>query len=245
MINSDERPFFQTSHPMAKTKTQAKPKSNVSDRTDPQMSLVDRVYSKLEEMIVTLKFAPGEVLSEATLSAQLAVSRTPIGEALQRLAREGLVTILPRRGIVVTEVNIADQLKLLEVRRELSRYAARSAAKRANPSQRLLMKQVADHLAEASRLRDAKKLMKADKEFHDLFSKTVGNHYASSALDPLDALSRRFYFLHHHLDDGPKSARLHADLAAAIADGELELAANASDTLFDHLEVFTRKTLDF
>jgi len=79
------------------------------------ISLGEKVYAELEEMIATLQFEPGQVLSESELSKMLQVSRTPIGEALQRLAREGLVNILPRRGIVVTEINIADQLKLLEL----------------------------------------------------------------------------------------------------------------------------------
>ena len=67
------------------------------------ISLGEKVYAELEEMIATLQFEPGQVLSESELSKMLQVSRTPIGEALQRLAREGLVNILPRRGIVVTD----------------------------------------------------------------------------------------------------------------------------------------------
>jgi len=93
------------------------------------ISLAEKVYAELEEMIVTLQFEPGQMLSESELSEILQVSRTPIGEALQRLAREGLVNILPRRGIVVTEINIADQLKLLEFRSVVSRFAAGSAAR--------------------------------------------------------------------------------------------------------------------
>ena len=92
-------------------------------------TLSDRVYVQLEEMLVTLQIQPGHVLSESELCKQLKVSRTPVGEALQRLAREGLVNILPRRGIVVTEVNPLDHLRLLEVRREIARYSSRSAAK--------------------------------------------------------------------------------------------------------------------
>ena len=72
------------------------------------VSLADRVYADLEEMIVTLRLEPGQMLSESELGEMFKVSRTPIGEALQRLAREGLVNILPRRGIVVTEINIAE-----------------------------------------------------------------------------------------------------------------------------------------
>src|SRR5687767_1581994 len=81
-------------------------------------SLTDRAYTEIEELIVTLQLAPGSVLSEQMLSERLAIGRTPIREALQRLAREGLVMILPRRGVMVSAIDVKSQLRLLEVRRE-------------------------------------------------------------------------------------------------------------------------------
>ena len=68
----------------------------------PAQSLTDRAYADLEEMIVTLKLAPGSAVSEQELANYLGIGRTPIREALQRLARERLVSILPRRGIIVS-----------------------------------------------------------------------------------------------------------------------------------------------
>ena len=62
-------------------------------------TLTDRAYRELEEMIVTLRLLPGTVLSEQALSVRLKIGRTPIREALQRLARDGLVVIMPRRGM--------------------------------------------------------------------------------------------------------------------------------------------------
>src|SRR6476620_2753600 len=87
----------------------------------PAQSLTDRAYGEIEEMIVTLRLAPGSAVSESALSELLGIGRTPIREALQRLARERLVAIFPRRGIVVTDINVTSQLRLLEVRRELER----------------------------------------------------------------------------------------------------------------------------
>ena len=72
---------------------------------DGRQSLTDQAYVRLEELIVTLQLEPGAVLSESVLSRDLGFGRTPIREALQRLAREGLVTILPRKGVLVSEVN--------------------------------------------------------------------------------------------------------------------------------------------
>ena len=89
---------------------------NKSTGAPAEASLTDRAYGALEELIVTLKLPPGSAVSEAELSERLRIGRTPIREALQRLARERLVTILPRRGIIVSEINMRSQLRLLEVR---------------------------------------------------------------------------------------------------------------------------------
>src|SRR5687767_7049582 len=93
-------------------------------------TLTDRAYTEIEELIVTLQLEPGSAVSEQMLSERLGIGRTPIREALQRLARERLVTILPRRGVVVSAIDVAAQLRLLEVRRELERLVARGAARR-------------------------------------------------------------------------------------------------------------------
>ncbi len=68
-------------------------------------SLTDRAYKRVEELVVTLQLEPGSVLSESALAQDLGIGRTPIREALQRLTREGLVVILPRKGILVSEIN--------------------------------------------------------------------------------------------------------------------------------------------
>ncbi len=245
MINFFSQPFAPTLHKSAQVTAKIPPKAIAQATASfPQQSLSDRVYAQLEEMLVTLQIQPGHVLSESEICAQLNVSRTPVGEALQRLAREGLVNVLPRRGIVVTEVNPLDHLKLLEIRREISRYSSRSAAKRSKPPQRQAMAAIAYKLTEAAKVEDGQALLQADKEFHDLFSQCIHNEYAAKSLDALDALSRRFYFLHHALDDVHKSAKLHADIAQAISDGNIQAAEQASDALFNHLEEFTRSTID-
>ena len=207
------------------------------------ISLADQVYAELEEMIVTLQFEPGQMLSESELSEILQVSRTPIGEALQRLAREGLVNILPRRGIVVTEINIADQLKLLEFRSVVSRFAAGSAARRANDEERKQMQVIANQLLDAVKVKDGHALLQADKAFHDHFSICVRNEFASRSLDSLDSLSRRFWFVYHQSQDDAESGKLHANLALAIAKGDSNTAEAASDKLFESLEKFVHQTL--
>lgn len=207
-------------------------------------SLTDLAYAHLEEMIVTLKLAPGAVVSEAELSVMTGIGRTPIREALQRLARDRLVSILPRRGIVVTEINVGSQLRLLEVRRELERLIARMAARRATPAERERFGEIAKLFEKSARNDDDVTFMRTDREFNHLCSAAAHNEFAASAMGLMHSLSRRFWYIHYkQAADMPLTAKLHADIARAIAAGEEERAAEASDRLLDNIEKFTRDTV--
>lgn len=207
-------------------------------------TLTDRAYRALEEEIVTLRLAPGAVVSEALLSERLGIGRTPIREALQRLAREHLVQILPRRGIVVSDVNVATQLRLLEARREIERLIVRSAARRALPAQRARFAQLAEAMREAGEARDETAFLRLDRAFNLLCLDAARNEFAEGAMTLMHGLSRRFWFIHYReFGELPVSARLHADVARGIAAGDQRAAAAASDRLIDHLESFTRSTV--
>ena len=210
----------------------------------PPQSLTDRAYAEIAELIVTLRLAPGAPLSEAELSARLGIGRTPIREALQRLARERLVAIYPRRGVIVTEINVASQLRLLETRRELERLIARSAARRATDDERARFRALAVAFEAAAKANDDVNFMRIDRDFNVLCSSAAHNEFAAGAMSLLHSLSRRFWYLHYkHAADMPLTAKLHADIARAIAAGDAERAAKASDRLLDAIERFTRSTL--
>jgi len=215
-----------------------------SDGVEPADSLTEKAYRQIEELIVTLQIAPGAVVSEASLSERLAIGRTPIREALQRLARERLVVVLPRRGIMVSEINVRTQLRLLEVRRELERLIARSAARRASDAQRRQLREVAASMAQAARGNDDITFMRSDRELNLLALEAARNEFATGAMALMHGLSRRFWYIHYkEVADLPLSARLHAELALAIAGGDADQAAAASDRLLDYIEAFTRATV--
>jgi DNA-binding GntR family transcriptional regulator len=210
----------------------------------PAQSLTDLAYAHLEELIVTLKLAPGAVVSEAELSERIGIGRTPIREALQRLARENLVSILPRRGIVVTAINVKDQLRLLEVRRELERLIARSAARRATEDERSRFRDLARDFEKSAKSDDDVTFMRTDRDFNSLCSAASHNEFAAGAMSLMHSLSRRFWYIHYkQAADMPHTAKLHADIARAIADADEERAAKASDKLLDAIEKFTRDTV--
>lgn len=217
-------------------------KPSASKATD---SLTEQAYSKLEERIVTLKLKPGTAVSENQLAAELGLGRTPVREALQRLAREHLVQILPRRGIIVSQIDVKAQLRLLELRRELERFVARCAARRATADERASFQTVADVFAACARSeRDDRAFMRADKQFNSLLVSCARNEFAEAAMTQVQALSRRFWYLHYkQAADMPETARRHADVAQALADGDADAAAAASDRLVDLMAEFTRQTV--
>ena len=196
-------------------------------------------------MIVTLKLLPGAAISETALSQSLGIGRTPIREALQRLARESLVAIFPRRGIFVAEINLKKQLRLLEVRRELERLIARSAARRATDAERAGLSELADRFEAAAKVNNDVAFLRTDREFNTLCSAAAHNEFAALAMGLMHSLSRRFWYIHYkQAADMPLTAKLHANIARAIAAGDEERAAKASDKLLDAIDKFTRNTTD-
>ncbi|MEK9752624.1 MAG: GntR family transcriptional regulator [Rhodospirillaceae bacterium] len=207
-------------------------------------SLTDKAYRELEELIVTLNLRPGEVLSETALSEQLGIGRTPIREALQRLAREGLIMILPRKGILVSEINPGKQLLALEVRREIERLMARTGAIRRTEAERDTFIEIADGMEAAARDNDDIAFMRYDNAFNQLLAAAAHNEYAVRAIGLMNGLSRRFWYVHYKkAADMPLCARLHAAVARRIADGDPYGAAEAADRLVDYVETFTRATV--
>jgi DNA-binding GntR family transcriptional regulator len=207
-------------------------------------TLTEQAYRLIEEQIVTLRLKPGDVLSEQLLSATFKIGRTPIREALQRLAREGLVTILPRKGILVSDINPRSQLLVLEVRREIERLLCRTGAERANKQQREELQAIAQGMDRAAKTNDDIAFMRLDGELNRLMIEASHNDYAARAMKLLQGLSRRFWYMHYReAADLPLCARLHAIQARAIAQGDGEAAARASDKLMDYVENFTRATV--
>lgn len=207
-------------------------------------SLTDQAYTLLEEMIVRLQLQPGSAVSEAMLSAQLGIGRTPIREALQRLARDRLVQILPRRGVIVSDINVVSQLRLLEVRREIDRLSARAAARRAQAEEREQFASMAAQFRLAGQSGDDVRFLRVDREFNELCLKAARNEFAEMAMTPLHSLSRRFWYLHFRQAAAlAETAELHAAIAEAIARGDERAAAGASDALLDNVEAFTRATV--
>lgn len=207
-------------------------------------SLAEQAYDRLEALIVTLELKPGRVYSETELGAAIDIGRTPMREALQRLAIERLVTTIPRKGVMITDVNISEHLSLLETRRALDRLIAMKAARRANPDHREELRQCSDAIRTAAEEGDVADFMRLDRQFDAILSEASRNNFAVRAVEPLHAHCRRFWYMYQGNRDLRESAGLHGELMTAVADKDEASAGVASDQLMDYLDAFTRSALD-
>ena len=207
-------------------------------------SQAQRAYRVIEQMIVSLEIAPGARISELTLSTSLGIGRTPVREALQRLAREGTVQILPRSGAVVLDIDVDDHFKLIEVRREVERILIGRSARLADTGVRMLFCDLRDRFDQAAAAEDESLFIAADREFNALVAASADNRYAATALGPLQAQTRRFWFLYfQQFGDLATVCRLHAGICEAIAANDEAAARAASDLLIDYVEEYTYATM--
>lgn len=201
-------------------------------------------YRQIEEMIVTLTLPPGSRISEKSISAQLGIGRTPVREALQRLAYERTIRVLARSGAVVSEIDVAEHFKLIEVRRELERILVGRASRLAEPATCKRFGELAEKFGEAADREDEAIFLPTDAEFNALVAETARNDYAAAAMRPLQAQTRRFWYLYfRQIGDLAHVSRLHAEIARAISRKNERDARDASDRLVDYVEQYTYRTM--
>ena len=213
--------------------------------TEDNGTLVQQAYARIEEEIATLALAPGQAVSENMLAARYGLGRTPVREAIQQLAREGLVVILPSRGILVSEIDVRKQLRLLEARRHVEAGVVKMAARRSDPAQRKRFAELADEMELAATGSDGVAFLALDGEFNRLLLASARNEHLTACVRLMQGLARRFWYAHYQTAaDLPETARLHAAIARAISQGDEERSQEWLSKLLDNVEGFTRATLD-
>ncbi len=197
-------------------------------------SLAEQAYQQLEYQLVTLEFPPGQFLQEQDLSGSLGIGRTPVREALQRLAGHGLLTILPRKGLQVAPLRRRTLGQVIEARRVIERLLVVKAAERAEPEQRVQLRSLADELDRIAHGTD--RLFQLDRTLDDLLSAACDNPYLVQSLAPLHIHCRRLWYLNRDSLDVGQAAQLHAHLARAVAGRDGAGAIRALNGIISILE---------
>jgi len=196
--------------------------------------MAETAYRLLEEQLVTLKIPPGELVAERDLMERAGLGRTPVREAIQRLSAEGLLQVLPRKGLMVTPLRRSDLLQIVEARRVLERLMVVKAAERATPDQRQALQILASHMNTAGD--DLESFFRLDRRLDELLEAACYNRYLVKALAAMHSQCRRMWYLNRHRLDLPLSAHLHSGLAQAVADGDGAGAIRALDEIITILE---------
>jgi DNA-binding GntR family transcriptional regulator len=207
--------------------------------TPTKKTLRTHAYEVLEELIVTQALKPGATVTEEELATRTGIGRTPIREALQRLSRDGLVSIRPRSAIVILEMTHARQLQLLEARAALQEQTVRLAARRADVDQRATMLQLARAVEDSGAIGDGELYLRIARDIHNLLCDAARNEFLQRFMSSMYVLSRQFSFTHITEVDIPRAAGMHAGILRAVAAQDEAAAAAASQAMMDFLLAFT------
>lgn len=201
-------------------------------------SLADQAYREIRDLIVMLDIAPGSPINEDQLGTTLGIGRTPIREALKRLAHERLVVAYARRGTFATDVNITDLAHISEVRAHMEPIAARSAAARATDQQRAEFRAILDELARlGGDPRTARELMLLDLRIHRSLYAAVHNAYLEDTMVRYDNLANRIWCLFiDRLPDLAAHIEEHGPLLEAVIAGDSDRAAELAGKHVRHFE---------
>lgn len=197
-------------------------------------SLAEKSYRVLESGLVKLELAPGSLVSEGELIDMTGYGRTPVREAIQRLARQDLFEVIPRKGLLVAPVSRSGLLHILEARRPLERLIAGRAALVANDKQRTRLAALAREISSCHR--DFDRFLMLSAQIDSLMDECCGNPYAIQSVAPLRTHCRRFWYFYREeltLDD---SIAVYSKLTRLVARRDVKGVEKAIDAMIQLLE---------
>src|ERR687896_1715683 len=219
----------------------AKPSTVPADEAGAARLVAERAYVELRDRIVTLRLGPGTALREDELMREMGIGRTPLREAVKRLALENLLAVQARRGTFVTAVEASDIVNITEVRAELEGFAAELAAMRMNGEARAAAEALLEEIEEVTRPHEQEWLMRFDERIHRFTWEASGNPYLIETLERYFTLSLRVWYL--VLDRVPGLGHAVHD-QAALVDALLDRdGPRARGIMREHVLAFQREII--
>lgn len=200
--------------------------------------LRELAYAQIKQRIISCEFRPGDSINEAQLTAALGIGRTPIHQALHRLEVEGMVTIMPRKGVMVTALSLNDVLDMIEVRVSNEQLCIKLAVERAHDADIQAMRDILEQTPALLVKHDVAGLMSLDLQFHMAISAAAHNRVLAELLRNLHEKQARFWYL--TLSENHHSERIyheHLQILEALEqrDGNAAVAA-----IHHHIDDFRR-----
>ena len=201
---------------------------DAGNRTEPEAT---KAYRALERLVVTLELSPGSVETEGSLIERLNLGRTPVREAIQRLAWEGLVEIRPRAGLAIAPIHAGDWLKVLDARRGVEIILARAAARFVTREGAGQFHAAALDMQKAVVGGNVVAFLEADKALDEAMALAAENPFAARLAAPLQTHSRRFWFRYQSDTGLAEAAEHHVHIIRTILDGDVDAAGREADRL--------------
>ncbi|MDJ0768926.1 MAG: GntR family transcriptional regulator [Ilumatobacter sp.] len=193
-----------------------------------------QAYERIRRMIVRLELAPGDIVREDALQDLLGIGRTPIREALQRLARDQFVTVIPRRGMFVSSIDVDELAMLYEARAMLEPYAARLACVRGTADHWQEMADVIERSLRAGI--PPEDLLAVDRRCHEIIWNAAGNRFLTDTLDMLYAQSDRVWHMYlADVADTRHAVDEHIEILDLLRTGDPDACAGALEA---HVQSF-------
>jgi DNA-binding GntR family transcriptional regulator len=207
-------------------------------------SLADRAYQKIEGLILTAELAPGAWIAETAIAERVGLGRTPVREAIQRLAHHGLIEIVPGRSLRIADIDVREQLLIVELRREIELLIVRRAVRFANATERVDLSVLEVAMQAACDREDATGFFQLDLDLKLLLLRCAKHRFAGEAIRPLWSASRRFSWIYRTSDHIALFADMLRRLIRAIVDGNESEAVQSTIERMDYLDRFARATLE-
>lgn len=202
-----------------------------------------KAYRVLEHMIVTLELPPGSITTEGALIERVGLGRTPVREAIQRLAWEGLMIIWPRAGLAIAPLEPGNWLRVLDARRGVEIVLARSAARLITRESATRFEQAALAMQKAVVAADAVAFQAADKALDEAMAAVSDNRFAARLAAPLQTHSRRFWFCYRRETGLAEAAEHHLGIIGAVLERDEDAAGREAERLMALLRLHAEEAV--
>jgi DNA-binding GntR family transcriptional regulator len=199
---------------------------SIADISPDSGLLSGQIYESLRAQIISGARTPGERLVESDIARVLSVSQAPVRDALKRLAHEGLVLHLPRRGNFVASISEEEAKRTYLVREPLEEIAAREFCAHARPSALAALEDALEEMRMAAAAADQVRLIDADVNFHRIVWESGENPILPRIFPMIETAIRKFTMISNRVYFNPDEiAASHSPLLESLREGEPDKAA--------------------
>ena len=207
----------------------------------PGETLQSQAYALIKERLVSARYVPGQFLQESAICEELKLGRTPVHQALHQLQQEGLLEIIPRKGIFIRVELLTEIFTALEVRALIEPYCSAKCAERVSLADISELREIVDKYEKLREPSDSVRLMELDRRFHTTIARIAGNKLIVDVLRPIhERMSRLWFMPHWQFDDYDLTSAEHRSILAAL---EKHDSIGASEAMKAHIESLRKRIL--